>query len=124
MHTALSRDIRETMSWAPRPLPQASTSWGPVTRPGGVVGLCRAPRDALAEQWGKFPPRAAATLVHTVTTHMAARRGSPRSPDAQLDPALTEAQPPLLPKDGLLQGTAVRQQLPGSGRQAPLHDYL
>ena len=37
---------------------------------------------------------------------------------------LTEVQSPLLPQDGLLQGTAVSQQFPGPGRQAPLHHHL
>lgn len=35
------------MSWAPRPLPQASTSWGPVTRPGGWWAFAELPGTHL-----------------------------------------------------------------------------
>lgn len=54
----------------------------------------------------------------------AQRPESLKSLDAPTNPALTKAQLPLLPKDGLLQVTAVSQQLLGSGCQAPPHHHL
>lgn len=75
-----------------------------------------------------FPHGAAATLTHNVTTHKPPHTWleaeDPAEPGHQTDPALTAAQPPLLPEDGLLQGTAIGPQLLGTGRQALLHHHL
>lgn len=105
----------------PTPTPAGAPLHSPSPRPGGPSqnhgggGPGRTPR-------AKKLPGAAATLMQTLYG-VAQGRGSPetRLPGG---PAPTEAQPPLLPKDGLFQGTAVGQELPGLGRQAPLHHHL
>ena len=124
---ALSQDSR-TISWFSCPLP----------RPSHVLGSCHKVRVGRPLQGSRSGLAGAVGKIHThgschpdshsdnprTPTQQSWRARVPQSRDAPWDMTLTKVQSPLLPQDGLLQGTAVSQQLPGPGCQAPLHHHL